>query len=326
MLPAIRVMTARIDLCRLLNAALVLAIAACNYNEKPSPPPPGMSVTNAEKRAEVKAPAAVATISTGLAGPESVLYDPEQDVYFISNINGGLLDRHNNGFISRVDANTRAVNLKWIAGGQNHVTLDAPKGMAILGESLYVSDVIAVRKFDRRTGAFLAAILLPGATLINDLTTDGKKIYASDTGVVQASGDTFTPKGTDAIWVIENDRATKFASGTDLRQPNGLDWSGGKLWVVTFGDDRLYSLEGGKVGTMMHLPRAQLDGVVRLSDGTFLVTSWKGSAVYRGNGSGPWDPILQNVPTPADIGYDSKRHLLLLPVSSQNSVRLHPVQ
>src|SRR5687768_12172618 len=73
------------------------------------------------------APPAMSTI-TRLRGPESVLYDAAQDVYFISNLNGGLQTVDNNGFISRVTAETLEIDLKWIEGGAKGVRLDAPKG------------------------------------------------------------------------------------------------------------------------------------------------------------------------------------------------------
>lgn len=217
---------------------------------------------------KVKAPPAVVSIGD-LAGPESALYDADQDVYFISNINGGLLDRDNNGFISRVDAKTMKVNLQWIAGGRNNVTLDGPKGIAIVGDMLYVSDVTAVRKFNRKTGEAQGEIALPGATLINDLATDGHNVFVSDTGVMAGPGQSFKPTNTDAIWEITDDQPKKIASGTDLEQPNGLDVVDGKLWVVTFGGNELYELDGGKKTRVTKLPNRQLDGLVHLDDGSF---------------------------------------------------------
>jgi hypothetical protein len=62
----------------------------------------------------------------------------------------------------------------------------------------------------------------------------------------------------------------------------------------------------------MKLPRGQLDGVVHLADGTWLVSSWDGDCVYRGKGN-DWNVVLQGIDSPADIGYDSKRHRLLVP-------------
>ena len=262
---------------------------------------------------------------TGLAGPESVLHDPEQDIYFISNINGGLLAQDANGFISRVDADSMSVNVRWIEGGKNGVKLDAPKGMTIVGDTLYVSDVTAVRRFNRRSGAPEGEIALPGATLINDLTNDGTAVYASDTGVKPASGIEFAATGTDAIWKISGDRAEKIASGTDLLQPNGLDFNDGALWVVSFRGNRLYRLAGNGREDERELPRGQLDGLVHLEDGTPLVSSWLGTAIYRGSGD-RFTALLTGVTTPADIGYDSKRKRLLVPRSALNQVTIHAIR
>lgn len=310
--------------CFRVVLVLLIAAAGCRNAHDLGPPPAHSAVNDWDKRNTIAPPPALVTIGN-LAGPESVLYDPDQDVYFISNINGGLLDRDNNGFITRVDAKTMKVNLKWVEAGKNNVALDGPKGMAIAGDSLYVSDVTAVRRFDRRTGAPQASIALPGATLINDLTSDGTNVFASDTGVVPGAGETFSASGTDAIWKISGDRAAKIAAGTDLGQPNGLCYTDGRLWVVTFRGNELYRLDGGSRKDIVKLPHEQLDGLVVLSGGRTFVTSWKGACVYAGRTSGGFEPLLQAVPTPADIGYDTHRHLLLLPASSLNRVTVHPV-
>lgn len=271
------------------------------------------------------APPALAVIGE-LRTPESVLHDPEQDVYFISNVNGALLTIDNNGFIARVDPDTMQVELKWVEGGQRGVRLDGPKGMAILGDTLYVSDVTAVRKFDRRTGAPLGEIALAGATLINDLTTDGKSIYVSDTGLIPGPGVTFYRTNSDAIWKITADRAEKFASGEELRHPNGLDFVDGRLRVVTFGPNELYELSDGRKKTVATLPRGQLDGLIHLADGTPVISSWQGEGIYRSHGSDEFAPLLTGIGAPADIGYDKRRRRLLVPRSGSNQVTIHPLQ
>lgn len=270
------------------------------------------------------APAAE-TLITNLRAPESVLYDAQQDVYFISNINGGLLDADDNGFISRVDAANFNVNLKWVESGRNGVHLDAPKGMTVVGDTLYVTDIAGVRKFDRRSGAPQGIVALPGAVLINDLTTDGTNVYASDTGLRTGAGRAFIDSGTSAIWKITNDRAEKIASGAELLHPNGLDWVNGKLWAVSFGGLELYSIDGGKKKDVATLPRGELDGLVHLADGTFLISSWRASEVFRGPAGGPFEPILGGINAPADLGYDTKRHRLLVPRSGTNDVTVHHV-
>jgi DNA-binding beta-propeller fold protein YncE len=300
---------------RLLPLPLLVFAACLHQNQEtvPGAPTPGD-----EAGPELVAPAA-ATI-TQLAGPESVLYDPDQDVYFISNINGGLLERDGNGFISRVDPGTMRVELRWLEG------LDAPKGMAVAGDSLYVSDIGVVRRFDRRTGASRGVIALPGSTLVNDLTTDGSAVYVSDTGVRPAAGITFAPTGTDAIWKIRDGRAERIAAGRELHQPNGIDWVDGQLYVATFGADEVYRLDGNGRKDAVRLPRGQLDGLVHLPDGRRLVSSWIGNAVYAGSPvKGEFVAVLRGLEAPADLGYDSKRNLLLVPNSPANQVTVHAI-
>jgi hypothetical protein len=298
--------------------ALLFALVSCDLQLSrtvPAAPSPN------EKASAVSPPAVVVEI-TGLRDPESVLHDPEQDVYFISNINGGLLDVDGNGFISRVDAATMAVDLRWIESGVDGARLDAPKGMAILGDSLYVADVTAVRRFDRRTGKPRPEIPIDGATLINDLTTDGRSIYVSDTGVRPGPGITFVSTGTDAIWKITGDRAEKIASGPGLDHPNGVEFSNGRLWVASFRGTGVYRLEGDRKSEVVRFPRGQLDGLVTLPGGGRLVSSWLGTAIYRDT-DGAIEPVLTGIATPADIGYDVRRGRLLVPRTASNLVTVH---
>ena len=59
------------------------------------------------------------------------------------------------------------------------------------------------------------------------------------------------PTKSDAVYVVEKGHAKILAKGEDLGHPNGLVWSGAKLWVVTFGTGEIYSLdESGKKGRL----------------------------------------------------------------------------
>lgn len=302
--------------------ALTVLMVACQKNESTTdtavatPAPPKTST----------APQPV-TINQGLQTPESVLWDPQQDVYFISNVNGQPLAADNNGYISRVNPDTMQVEAKWVEGGvKPGVTLNAPKGMAIVGETLYVADITTVRKFDRKSGAPQGEIKIPGSTFLNDVASDGIAVYVSDSGLKAGAGGNFEPTGTDAIWKISRDAAMKIAAGDDLKRPNGVEAKGGKLWVVSFGGNELYQLDHGKKKNVATLPKGSLDGLVLLEDGTFLVSSWDGKAVYRGPAAGPFRTVLENVNAPADIGYDSKRNRLLVPHFMDSIVTIHTLQ
>jgi hypothetical protein len=90
----------------------------------------------------------------GFKTPESVMYNAKEDVYLVSNINvdGIPTKKDNNGFISKLAPDGTVLNLKWIAGGANDVTLNAPKGMAIVGGTLYVTDLDTVHELLERPG------------------------------------------------------------------------------------------------------------------------------------------------------------------------------
>ena len=289
---------------------------------KPGSPP--MPMTSTETNTTTAAQPA--QITSGLQTPESVLYDADQDVYFISNINGQPLNADNNGYISRVKPDTLQGDLQWIQAGKKGVTLNAPKGLAIAGDTLYVADLTTVRKFDRKSGAPKGEIPIPGSTFLNDLASDGTAVYVSDTGMKAGTGGNFEPTGTDAVWKIVNDKPTKIAGGKDLNRPNGVEVVNGNVWVVSFGANELYQIDNGKKTSVAKLPKGSLDGLVHLADGSFLVSSWDGKAVYRGPQGGPFTAILENINAPADIGYDTKRKLLLVPHFMDSVVSVHPLQ
>src|SRR5690606_2020384 len=111
--------------------------------------------------------AAITSIAdVGLQTPESVLYDELADIYIVANVNGAPLDRDGNGFISRIRPTGEVESLKWIDGAADGVTLNAPKGMAVHGDTLFVSDIDSVRAFHRTSGQPLGARGIAGATFL----------------------------------------------------------------------------------------------------------------------------------------------------------------
>jgi sugar lactone lactonase YvrE len=264
---------------------------------------------------------------SGLSTPESVLYDADADRYLVSNINGKPTEKDNNGFISVLSPDGQITTLKWIEGGKNKVKLDAPKGLALVKGLLYVSDISVVRVFDAKSGAAKATIPVPGATFLNDLASgpDGK-VYVSDTGVKPGAGGNFESTGSEAVYVIEGGKAKPLARGPDLGRPNGLAWTDKGLVVVTFGTNEVYRLDDkGAKQDVTKTPAGGLDGVVAVGD-ALLVTSWQGSAIYRGKLGGAFDLVLGDQKAPADIGYDTKRGRVLVPHFLSDTVEAYELK
>ncbi len=264
---------------------------------------------------------AVTVQGVGLQTPESVLYDAAEDVYLVSNINGSPTAADGNGFISRIRPEGQVLALKWIDGTVSGVTLHAPKGMAIVGDTLYVADITAVRMFDRRTGQPKGSVAVPGATFLNDAAAgpDGS-VYATDSGFTAA----FSPSGSDAVYRIDRAGAlTTIARGTHLRNPNGVAvMADGTILLVGGGNDgELFALSrDGQRANVRRLPAGGLDGIVVLPDGALLVSSWGASAVFRVAADGRAEAVVSNIRSPADIGYDGKRNRVLIPLFQDNRI------
>ncbi|GAB4424163.1 MAG: ATP/GTP-binding protein [Chloroflexi bacterium OHK40] len=266
----------------------------------------------------------------GMLEPESVLHDVANDRYLVSNINGNPFATDDNGFISWIAPDGTMIDERWIDGADTGVTLHAPKGMAIAGDTLYVADITVVRRFDLTSGQPLGEVAIPGATFLNDMVAaaDGT-LYVSDPGL-RATADGFEAAGTDAIYAITPDgQVSQRASGTALGYPNGLALlPDGSLLAVTLNASReLYTVgDNGAPAAVRTVPGGQLDGLIALDDGSLLVSSWETNTIYRLGAEGSVTTVFSDPTSPAaDIGLDAGRGRLLIPLFARNVVLLYPL-
>lgn len=281
---------------------------------------PSLAQPKPDAGAPAKAGAAV-TFKEGLATPESVLYDAETDTYLVSNINGSPLDKDNNGYVAELSFDGKVVAAKLIAGGEKGVTLNAPKGLALHQGLLYVADIDTVRIFERKTGAPKGEVKVAGATFVNDVfaAPDGK-LYVTDSGL----NPKFEGTGTDGVYSIEPGKKPKLKTvlkDKKLNKPNGVFVTKDAIFVSSFGGPELWKLDlKGKVqGEATKLPKGALDGIVMVGE-DFVVSSWDGKALYRGQFGGEFKEIAGELTAPADIGFDSKRNRVLVPRFQDNRV------
>lgn len=260
----------------------------------------------------------------GFMTPESVLHDVAGDVYLVSNVNGDPFAEDDNGFVSRVSPAGEVLELKWLDGAADGITLNAPKGLAIAGGTLFVADINTVRMFDRETGEPMGAVPVEGSTFVNDVAAapDGT-IYFTDSGFAPG----FESSGTDAVYQLDDaGAATALATGDALGRPNGVAVDARGLWVVTFGANAVYRLADGQQVDRGELPEGGLDGLVILEDGSMLIASWDAQAVYHGPAGGPFEVLVSDVEAPADIGHDAVRNRVMIPLFQSDVVRIEPLQ
>jgi sugar lactone lactonase YvrE len=265
----------------------------------------------------------------GFDGPESVRYDPEQDAFFVSNMTGYGSAQDRNGYIVRLSASNPDSAVILAQGGVNGVVLDSPKGLAVHGDTLWAADISALRAFDKRTGAPLATIdFAPrGAVQLNDIAVgpDGT-LHVTDTGIIMSDKGTIHP-GPDRIWVVgPNQSIAVAAEGAQLHRPNGITWDPvGKRWIVLsfdpFNGAVMVNPQGGAKPQLIRTGKGQLDGVEALADGALLFSSWADSSIHL-LANGRDRPIIRGVPVAADIGIDTKRNRLAIPLSMLGTVQL----
>lgn len=253
-----------------------------------------------------------------------MIYEPGADVYLVSNLNGGPDDHDDNGFISRVSPEGKVLALKWIDGAHLEVELHAPKGMAIVGDVLYVADIDHIRKFNVHSGFALGSIAVPGASSLKDMSAapDGS-VFFTDLGA-RTIGRRLEPTGQDAVYKLVREQPRVVLRGKPLNQPNGLWADASGVWVVTFGGNELFEVKYGNKVNAQKLPSGVLDGLVRTSDGRIFVSSWETNQILEGELGGDFQ-VAYDIESPADIGYDAKRDWLLIPITLDNAVKLQPL-
>ena len=311
-----------------------LACLACTKPRAEAPPSRGAQDRATQQAAEhlearqrtQRGPHRLVLRYEGLRAPESVLYDPRADVYLVSNVAGSPFGLGENGFISKLSPDGTMLDAQWIGAGKDGVRLRAPKGLALDDAHLYVADVDAVRVFDRGTGAPAGVIKVPGAKFLNDVAVapDGA-VYVTDTGIGPWRGGGSRPDGdAQAIYRVALGSApVAVAKGSWLREPNGVVADAGGLWVVTLGSNELLRVVDGKETARHTLPTGTLDGIVALDSGRLLISSWGAATVFEGPPAGPFTPAVEHVDAPADIGFDTKRNRLLVPLFRHDAVEVY---
>lgn len=265
----------------------------------------------------------------GFATPESVEYDLKGDQYLVSNVNGHPLAKDGNGFISRLSPSGDVLELKWLESDPGRYMLHGPKGLAIADNKLFVADLEEVHVFQLPEGNYLNSIRIEGVSVLNGASPaqDGS-VIVTDTGYAM-NDENIAPSGTDALYQVWPDgRYQALIRDDAMGHPNGVYYvNDDEMLVVTFGSGELFRVDAeGKRDNLEKPPQGTLDGVEKLADGRILVSSWEGSAIYALDDDRKYTTVLDSIADPADLGFDSKRNRLLIPLTNSDQVVLHELQ
>lgn len=232
---------------------------------------------------------------TVLNVPESVLYDAQQQILFVSLI-GGIpgINKEGRGCIGKLGLDGRIIDTNWVRG------LNAPKGMGKYRNLLYVADANEVAVIDIRKAVIIKKIPVEGAVFLNDITIDPMGIvYVSDSRL-------------NKIHRIEKDVVTLYLD--NVENCNGL------LAV----EEDLYALSAGsllKIDTKKKMEKLasgmdrSTDGLVQLSADEFIVSCWNG-IIYDVFTNGKVTMLRDfrgEKTNTADLGYHPRTKTLYVP-------------
>lgn len=287
----------------LLLASAVLPAQA------PKPAPPAAA---AAQPAQVR-------VTRGFNNPESALWDAAGKCWYVSNLVGGTTARDGRAFLSKLDADGKIVEKTWIQG------LDAPKGLGIVGRTLYAADIDKVAVIDLAKGQLVRRIPVQGASFLNDIAVGpGGDVFVSD---MERS----------VIYRLRQGGKTEvFLADRRLECPNGLWVDGDALLVASWGTITgagFATLEGGRllkvdlrtkvIRPVTTRPLGNLDGLVKLG-GHCYVTDYKAGKVFKVGEDGKADLWRSGFMSAADLGLDPARKLLAVPDMAAGTLTFAP--
>lgn len=258
-------------------------------------------------------------VARGFEGPESARYDADLDLWFVSNVNGEAGASDGNGYISRLKPDGSPDSIKFIVGGRRGVTLNAPKGLAIVGDTVWVADIDVARAFNKRTGAPVATVSLAGkAKFLNGAAAGPDGVYMTDTGV----GKDMQHTGPDRIYRIAGRKAAVALETESLSAPNGIVWDPARrrFIVVPFGGTGIVTWAPGETTTRpLGTGPGMQDGVLPLDSSRVLITSWTDSSLFVLANGRP-TTVARDLPSPADIDMDPATRIVAVPLLLENRV------
>lgn len=241
----------------------------------------------------------------GFSHPESVVFDAENNVMYVSNIGD---KEPGDGFISKISPTGEILELNWITG------LNDPKGLLLMEDQLFVTDKTEFVEMDPQTGEVTRRIAVEGAESLNDITSGNNgTIYISDMG--KSSIYKREPSGEITEWM----------NSEDLNSPNGLLVEGDIIYVAAWGEEvdgniLKVNLDSKEVEKITQKGIGNLDGIQRIEKDKFYFSDWATGKIYKIDTEGNLNEILTSEKSAGDILFFAERNQLVLPMNHQNAV------
>lgn len=265
------------------------------------------------------------TVLEGFAHPEGAV--AAGDYYYVSNVGEKFtpLDKDGDGFISQIKNDGTGLVLHYLPEGD---TLHSPKGMTVINNVLYVTDIDQLKGYDlvSRKKVFSLDFSSEKTLLLNDITAGpSNSLFVSAMDI-------------NKIFQVRLD-SPSFKLVYEMPKPNGLFWLENKqtLFVGQFGRENNCNGAKGDIGTLtwkmdsvvytsLGNYQGNIDGVEWDND-TLYFTNWlshgdrKGSLHALALASGTITELKQmEVDGAGDFTLDRKNRRVVLPRMRENKV------
>jgi DNA-binding beta-propeller fold protein YncE len=262
------------------------------------------------------------TIS-GFEAPESVI--KSGDRLFVSNIGGEKPDPmalDSNGFISELSADGRVIHQKFQKG-----LLNAPKGLAVVKDVVYVADVNRVVGFNIHSGEQSFEVGIP-VKMLNDLCrVDDKHICVSETVSGQVLLIDLTDKSIRFLGSIEGANGVTYdeKTGTLYAVGMGHNMSGGKIYQKNLKNtDTVFTV-------LENSPTGIFDGLEMFDNSHLIASDWISFTSQKGrliiyDLRNHTTKTIEVDAGPADITYDPSSHTIYIPRMMVNSLVIEDIR
>lgn len=256
-----------------------------------------------------------------LKASESVVYNERRNLFFVSNVNGGALDKNGKGFISALTLDGKISHLRWVEG------LHAPKGLAVLGHHLYVVDIDQLLVINIDSGRIEKNYYVEDAVFLNDVAIAPQgDVYVSD-------------MMTNTIYRLSSGKLDVWLHDEALDSPNGIIMQDENMIVASWGvvSDEISTNEAGHLKSISleskeikslgsGQPIGHLDGVESNGKGQYYVTDWINGGLFEVNSDGEARKLLSLAQGSADLTVVLPKGLLLIPMMKDNKLLAYKIQ
>jgi len=250
-----------------------------------------------------------------LEQPESVVYHRPSKLLYVSNINGDGTEADADGYISSLSVDGQLIEQYWLTG------LNAPKGLTIVGNKLYIADINELIVADIKQKKIVERYSAPEAKFLNDVVADHNgHIYVSAflTNTLYRLAD-----GKFSIWI--EDEA--------LDVPNGLLVEDNQLLVASWGTmtDGFATTTPGHIKTIDINTKqinslgdksaiGNLDGIEADGHGNYFVTDWMSGKLLHITKQGLSKTLVALEQGSADHTIIPEKNLIIIPMMLTNKL------